>query len=91
MAFQQLRVCTGDNKCSLGGNVSSGRTLYSFDAFITGSRPMSAEQRKADYLAKAKEAEEMAEKTADETAKAEWLRIAAGYHALAGRQEPKKS
>ena len=47
---------------------------------------MTAEQRKAEYLAKAKEAEEVAEKTKDEQSKAEWLRIAAGYHALAAKQ-----
>ena len=50
---------------------------------------MTAEQRKAEHLAKAKEAEEMAEKAKDEQSKAEWLRIAAGYHALAGQQDKK--
>jgi hypothetical protein len=47
---------------------------------------MSTETRKAEFLAKAKEAEEQAEKTADEAAKASWLRIAAGYHDLAAHQ-----
>ena len=46
-----------------------------------------AEQRKAEYLAKAKEAEDMAEKAKDEESKADWLRIAAGYHALVAHQD----
>jgi hypothetical protein len=48
---------------------------------------LSADQRKAEYLAKAKEAEDAAEKAKDEQSKAEWLRIAAGYHALAAKQD----
>jgi len=51
---------------------------------------MTAEQRKAEHLAKAKEAEEQAEKAKDETSKASWLRIAAGYHDLAAHQEKPK-
>jgi len=47
---------------------------------------MSTEKRKAEYLAKAKDAEDMAEKAVDEARKASWLRIAAGYHDLASRQ-----
>ena len=43
---------------------------------------MSPADRKADYIAKAKDAEDRAEKAKDESDKAEWLRIAAGYHAL---------
>ena len=43
----------------------------------------SSDQRRQDYLDKAKEAEECAAKTEDEINKAEWLQIAAGYHALA--------
>lgn len=46
-----------------------------------------AGKRKAEYLAKAKEAEEQAEKARDEGSKASWLRIAAGYHDLAARQD----
>lgn len=44
-------------------------------------------------MAKAKDAEEQAEKASDEANKAAWLRIAAGYHDLASRQgePPKKS
>jgi hypothetical protein len=49
---------------------------------------MSPADRKAQYLEKAKQAEEMAEKVKDQTDKAEWLRIAAGYHALAAHQDP---
>ena len=48
---------------------------------------MTLDHRKAEYLAKAKEAEEAAEKCKDEQSKAEWLRIAAGYHALVARQD----
>ena len=40
-----------------------------------------------DYLARAKEAEEQAKKSGDEASKASWLRIAAGYHDLAARQD----
>jgi len=52
---------------------------------------MSAERRKAEYLERAREAEEQAAKAKDETSKAEWLRIAAGYHSLAAHQGPPKS
>jgi hypothetical protein len=47
---------------------------------------MNGTMRKDDFLAKAKEAEAQANKTTDEAAKASWLRIAAGYHDLAARQ-----
>ena len=36
-----------------------------------------------DYIAHAEEAEGMAERVKDETAKASWLRIATGYRELA--------
>jgi hypothetical protein len=49
---------------------------------------MSTADRKTQYLAKAKDAEEQAEKAKDELSKSEWLRIAAGYHALAAHQDP---
>jgi hypothetical protein len=52
---------------------------------------MSPNTRRDEYLAKAKEAEDQAEKSSDENAKASWLRIAAGYHDLAARQEALKS
>jgi hypothetical protein len=48
---------------------------------------MGIRERMAEYLAKAKEAEEQAEKSKDETTKSAWLRIAAGYHDLAARHE----
>ena len=48
---------------------------------------MDTKSRQAEYLAKAKEAEDKAEKATDETTKASWLRISAGYHDLAARQE----
>jgi hypothetical protein len=47
---------------------------------------MATKDRKDEFLAKAKEAEEQAEKVIDESNKATWLRIAAGYHDLASRQ-----
>jgi hypothetical protein len=47
---------------------------------------MTSEKRRDEYLAKAKEAEEQAEKARDEANKASWLRIAAGYHDLAARE-----
>lgn len=47
---------------------------------------MSTKQRIDEYLTKAREAEEQASKSNDETAKSAWLRIAAGYHDLAARQ-----
>lgn len=45
------------------------------------------DQRKQEYLAKAKEAEECAGKAKDELSKASWLRIAAGYHDLVARHD----
>ena len=48
---------------------------------------MNSSTRRGEYLAKAKDAEDQAEKTSDETANASWLRIAAGYHDLAARQD----
>jgi hypothetical protein len=48
---------------------------------------MVTNDKKAEYLAKAKEAEEKAEKAKDEENKASWLRIAAGYHDLASRAD----
>jgi len=48
---------------------------------------MNGKMRKDEFLAKAKEAEDQAEKTKDEAVKASWLRIAAGYHDLAARQK----
>jgi hypothetical protein len=63
-------------------------------AFFTSVRywkfpgvPMNASKLRDEFLAKAKEAEERAEKTTDEQTKASWLRIAAGYHDLAARHE----
>jgi hypothetical protein len=47
---------------------------------------MASKGRREEYLAKAKEAEEQAEKVKDEASKASWLRIAAGHHDLAARQ-----
>jgi hypothetical protein len=41
---------------------------------------MASKGRREEYVAKAKEAEEQAEKVKDEASKASWLRIAAGYH-----------
>ena len=49
---------------------------------------MGTKERLEEYLAKAKAAEERAEKTTDEAAKASWLRIAAGYHDLARNEDP---
>ncbi len=43
--------------------------------------------KREEFQAKAKDAEERAEKARDEADKASWLRIAAGYHDLASRQE----
>lgn len=48
---------------------------------------MTHDQRKQEYLDKAKEAEDQAERARDEQSKAAWLRIAAGYHDLAARQD----
>ena len=47
---------------------------------------MSSKERRDQYVAKAQEAEEHAEKTADEANKAAWRRIAAGYDDLASHQ-----
>jgi hypothetical protein len=50
---------------------------------------MGIKERQQEYLAKAKEAEEMAGRAQDETTKSAWRRIAAGYRELAARQEQK--
>ena len=47
---------------------------------------MNAKQRKEEFLAKAKEAEEVAERTTDSYQKDCWLRIAQEYRELANRQ-----
>jgi hypothetical protein len=47
---------------------------------------MSKMGKREEYLAKAKDAEERAQKAKDENDKASWLRIAADYHDLASRQ-----
>jgi len=44
---------------------------------------MDLEKRDAEYLARAKEAEEQAARAKDESFKASWLRIAASYYSLA--------
>ena len=47
---------------------------------------MNAKQRRDEFLAKAKEAEELAEQTPDWHEKESWLRIAREYRDLAKRQ-----
>ena len=47
---------------------------------------MNARQRKEEFLAKAKEAEELAEQTMSHHEKESWLRIAREYRELANRQ-----
>lgn len=47
---------------------------------------MSKEQRRQEYLAKAKEAEEHAAKAVDTYTRESWERIALGYRELADRQ-----
>lgn len=44
---------------------------------------MSKEQRKADYLAKARDAEEQAAKAKDQRTREQWLKIAESYRELA--------
>lgn len=46
---------------------------------------MTEQSTKEAYLAKAREAEEQAAKTRDESSKSAWLRIAATYRDLAAR------
>jgi hypothetical protein len=53
---------------------------------LRDSGGMASKGRREEYVAKAKEAEEQAEKVKDEASKASWLRIAAGHHDLAARQ-----
>ncbi len=50
------------------------------------SHTIARASKREEYLAKAKEAEEQAEKAGDESNKAAWLRIAAGYRDLASHQ-----
>ena len=59
-------------------NESSIRALGLFQGWR-----MAKEDRAADYLAKAKEAEEMARRAADPLTKQTWERIAEGYRDLA--------
>lgn len=47
---------------------------------------MDAKQRKEDFLAKAKEADDQAERPPDRYERESWLRIAQGYRDLANRQ-----
>lgn len=47
---------------------------------------MGAKERQDDFLTKAKEAQEQAERTPDRHEKESWLRIAESYRALARRQ-----
>jgi hypothetical protein len=47
---------------------------------------MNGRQRKEEFLAKAKEAEQQAERTADRHEKESWLRIAQSYRDLANCQ-----
>ena len=44
---------------------------------------MNPEERRAEYLNRAKDAEEQAAKAKDDSFKASWLRIAASYYNLA--------
>jgi uncharacterized alpha-E superfamily protein len=46
-------------------------------------RVMSKEQRRADYLAKAREAEEQAAKVKEQLSRDQWLKIAESYRELA--------
>jgi HD superfamily phosphohydrolase YqeK len=52
---------------------------------------LESNERRDGFLAKAKEAEEQAEKATGETNKASWLRIAAAYHDLAAHELDEKS
>jgi len=45
-----------------------------------------AKERRDEYLAKAKEAQDQADRTPDRYEKESWLRIAESYRALASRQ-----
>jgi hypothetical protein len=47
---------------------------------------MNADERRKDFLAKAKEADEQVEKAKDSDLKASWKRIAQSYRELAERQ-----
>jgi hypothetical protein len=47
---------------------------------------MTADERRKDFLAKAKEADEQAEKAKDADLKDSWKRIAQSYRELAQRQ-----
>jgi hypothetical protein len=47
--------------------------------------------KRREFVDKAQSAEEYAGKTKEEANKAAWLRIAAGYHDLASRQEEESS
>jgi uncharacterized alpha-E superfamily protein len=57
--------------------------LPALSALGVRERTMSKEQRLADYLAKAKEAEEQAAKVKDQRSKDQWLKIAQSYRELA--------
>jgi hypothetical protein len=50
---------------------------------------VNAKQRREEFVAKAKEAEELAERTSDWHQKESWLRIAREYRELANRQGAK--
>jgi hypothetical protein len=49
---------------------------------------MTSEERRDEYLAKAKDAEKQAANTKDSTQSTAWVRIAEGYRALAMAPRP---
>jgi len=73
------RNCNFFDVCGTKGNVARSR--------VNTGDPLDNKPEQKDFLARAKEAEEQAKKSGDEASKASWLRIAAGYHDLAARQD----
>jgi hypothetical protein len=69
------------------GRTTSNTLMANYTGTLLDDVSMRADTRKQEYLAKAKEAEDQAQKSKDEPTKASWLRIAAGYHDLAARQD----
>jgi hypothetical protein len=64
-----------------------GNPLFTHEHDSEHWRAMLTPNLKSEYLAKAREAEDQAEKAKGDSAKSAWLRIAAGYHDLAARQD----
>jgi hypothetical protein len=64
-------------------NATTLKNSYLLGVDDSWAGKMNPEERRAEYLNRAKDAEEQAAKAKDDSFKASWLRIAASYYNLA--------